>query len=75
LKGYRLVKRAQNGTSDTLIKSWTTDIFIPAYGFYLWANSSFTDISVTPDSTTSETLSDDNGIAIRLGPNDTGDDH
>jgi len=72
LKGYRMIKRAQNGTSDTLIKSWATNAFIPAYGFYLWANSSFTDISVTPDSTTSETLSNDNGIAIRYGPNDTG---
>jgi hypothetical protein len=72
LKGYRLVKRAQNGTSDALIKSWTTDTFIPAYGFYLWANSSFVGISTVPDSTTSETLSNDDGIAIRLGPNDTG---
>jgi hypothetical protein len=72
LKGYRLVKRAQNSTSDTLIKSWTTDTFIPVYGFYLWANSSFTNISATPDSMTYETLSDDNGSAIRLGPNDTG---
>ena len=72
LKGYRLVKRAQNGTNDTLIKSWTADTFIPAYGYYLWANSSFTDISTTPDSTTSETLSNDNGIALRYGENDTG---
>src|ERR1035437_9515961 len=72
LKGYRLIKRAQNNTSDTLIKSWATNTFIPSYGFYLWANSSFTDISVIPDSMTSETLSDDNGVAIRLGPNDTG---
>lgn len=72
LRGYRLVKRAQNGTSDTLIKSWTADTFIPAYGFYLWANSGYTDISVAPDATTSETLSNDNGIAIRLGSNDIG---
>jgi hypothetical protein len=72
LKGYRLVKRAQNGTSDILIKSWTVDTFIPAFGFYLWANSSYTDISVAPDATTSEDISDDNGIAIRFGPNDTG---
>ena len=72
LKGYRLVKRTGNDTNDSLIKSWTTDALIPGYGFYLWANSSFTDISVSPDSTTSETLSNDNGVAIRLGPNDTG---
>ena len=72
LKGYRLVKRVQNGASDTLIKSWTVDTFIPAYGFYLWANSDYTNISVTPDATTSESISDDNGIAIRYGSNDTG---
>jgi hypothetical protein len=72
LKGYRLVKRTGNDTNDSLIKSWTTNAFIPAFGFYLWANSSFTDISVSPDSTTSETLSNDNGVAIRFGPNDTG---
>jgi hypothetical protein len=72
LKGYRLVKRAQNGTSDTLIKSWTIGTPIPAYGFYLWANSGYTDISVITDATTSESISDDNGIAIRYGPNDTG---
>jgi hypothetical protein len=72
LKGYRLVKRAQNGTSDTLIKSWTTGTPIPAYGFYLWANSGYADISVITDATTSESISDDNGIAIRYGPNDTG---
>jgi hypothetical protein len=72
LKGYRLVKRTQTNTSDTLIKSWTVDTFIPALGFYLWANSNFADISALPDSTTSETLSNDNGIAIRYGSNDTG---
>jgi hypothetical protein len=72
LKGYRLVKRAQNSTSDTLIKSWATNAFIPAFGFYLWANSGYTNISVAPDATTSESISDDNGIAIRYGPNDTG---
>jgi hypothetical protein len=72
LRGYRLVKRAQNGTNDTLIKSWTIGTPIPAYGFYLWANSGYTDISVITDATTSESISDDNGIAIRYGPNDTG---
>jgi len=72
LKGYRLVKRTHDDTSDILIKSWTTDAFIPAYGFYLWANSGYTDTSVAPDATTSESISDDNGIAIRHGANDTG---
>ncbi len=72
IKGYRVVKRTEAGTSDTLIKSWTIDTFIPAYGFYLWANSGYTTISVPPDSTTTGGLADNNGIAIRYGANDTG---
>jgi len=72
LKGYRLVKRAGENASDVLIKSWTTGAIIPAYGFYLWANSGYADISVVPDSTTSATLSEDDAIALRLGSNDTG---
>jgi hypothetical protein len=72
LNGYRLVKRTKTGTSDTLIKSWTSDAFIPAHSFYLWANSNYADIPNTPDVTTSQTISNDNGIAIRFGSNDTG---
>lgn len=72
LNGYRLVKRTENGTTDTLIKSWTTDISIPARSFYLWANSGFSGISAVPDITTSGTISDNNGIALRFGANDIG---
>jgi PKD repeat protein len=72
LKGYRLVKRTKTGTTDTSIKSWSSDAFIPANSYYLWANGNYTDISVTPNTTTTATISDDNGIAIRLGAADTG---
>lgn len=72
LKGYRLVKRTANGTADTSIKSWTSDIFVPAKGYFLWANSNFTAISAAPDVTTTGTLANDNGVAIRLGSADTG---
>jgi len=72
LKGYRLVKRTKTGTSDLLIKSWTDDAYIPAKGFYLWANSNYLEIPSQPDVTTTVTLSDDNGVAIRFGANDTG---
>lgn len=72
LKGYRLVKRTKTGTSDTSLKSWTASTIIKAHGFYLWANSAFTDIAATPDVTTTGSLADDNGVAIRNGPNDTG---
>ena len=73
LNGYRLVKRTETGTSDFLIKSWITDIYIPARGFYLWANSGFSAISAVPDITTSSgTISDNNGVALRFGESDIG---
>lgn len=73
LNGYRLVKRTKTGTSDSSIKSWTADEYIPAGGYYLWANSDYADISAVPDIKTSATLSNDNGVAIRFGSADTGD--
>jgi hypothetical protein len=72
LNGYRLVKRTASGTTDTLLKSWTSDEFIPAYSFYLWANSSFVSISATPNATTTGSIADNNGVAVRFGANDTG---
>ncbi len=72
LNGYRLVKRTKTGTSDTSIKSWTADAYIPAKGYYLWANSDYTSITVAPDMVTSAALSNDNGIALRYGSEDTG---
>ncbi len=72
LKGYRLVKRSGTGTTDSSIKSWTEDTFIPAHSFYLWANTDFVTIPVVPDLTSTATLADNNGVAIRLGAADTG---
>lgn len=72
LNGMRLVKRTQSGTEDILMKSWTESAIVPANGYYLWANSNFTTITVPADVTTSGTLADNNGIALRHGPNDTG---
>jgi len=70
----RLVKRTKTGTSDTIIKSWNgnSEAKVPAYGFYLWANSDYTGINTTPDATTTATISADNGIALRLGYINTG---
>lgn len=72
LKGMRLVKRTKTGTADTLIKSWTDSAIVKPYSYYLWANSDFTNIVQTPDIKTSASIANDNGIAIRNGPNDTG---
>lgn len=70
LKGYRLVKRTEAGSSDVLIKVWTKDTFIPAKSFYLWSNKSYGVIRA--DSNSSATISEDNGIGLRIGANDTG---
>ncbi len=72
LKGYRLVKRTAAGTVDTLIKSWTSDTIIPPFSFYLWANTGCANLPYPADGTTSGTLSDDNGVAVRFGASDSG---
>jgi len=79
LKGFRLVKRIKDDTTDDSIKSWSASVIIPAQGYHLWANSSFaTDISAdssTGASITNRTGSDQangNGVAIRLGSMDSG---
>ncbi len=72
LKGFRLVKRTAAGTTDTSIVSWTASTIVPAHHFWLWANSTFTGISTVPDSLTTATLADNNGVALRQGAADTG---
>jgi len=72
LKGYRLVKRTKTGISDTSIKSWVTDTFVSAGGYYIWANSSFTVLSPPADIITSGSIADDNGVAVRQGLENTG---
>lgn len=71
LDGMRLVKRTKSGTSDTTIKSWTAQTLVPAQGYYLWANSSYTDL--TPNTATSGYVSNNNGIALRQGSEDSGE--
>ena len=72
LNGYKIVKRSQFGATDVSVKSFSTDVFIPPYSFYLWANSTFVEISSLPNSTTSSTLADNNGIGLRFGSLDSG---
>jgi len=72
LKGYRLVKRTKNGTEDTNIKVWQSDIWMPAHSYYLWANSGYTSLVMMPDATSTDNISPNNSIAIRYGPKDTG---
>lgn len=73
LKGHRLIKRTQTGASDSSIKSFTAETIIPAGGYFTWANSEdgFAD-SLGADSATTNSLSPDNGIALRQGAIDEG---
>lgn len=73
LKGYRLVKRTKTGTTDTSIKSWTSDAYIQSKGYYLWANSEngWAD-SLLVDAATTQTISEDNGVALRNGVENSG---
>lgn len=73
LNGYRLVKRSAEGSSDSLIKSWTDDETLAPKGYYLWANSGYAGIAAVPNVTTSASIANDNGVALRFGPNDTGE--
>ncbi|MEZ4180615.1 MAG: lamin tail domain-containing protein [Candidatus Doudnabacteria bacterium] len=74
LARVRLVKRSETGSSDSSIKSWSaaSTVSIPAHSYFLWANSDFTNIARIPDETTSSTLANNNGIALRYGDLDSG---
>ncbi len=68
LNGLRLVKRTKTGTSDSLIKSWTSPLLLNPGAVYLWANSNngfATSLNANISST--QTLANDNSIAIRDG--------
>jgi hypothetical protein len=72
LKGYRLVKRTETGSSDISIKSWTDDAYIEPRGFYVWANSNYAELLSLANVTTSATLANNNSIALRYGAENTG---
>lgn len=73
LNGYRLVKRSATGITDSSVKSFSTETLVPAYSFYLWANSGFTGLAVPANTTTLATLANDNGVGLRFGALDTGE--
>jgi len=73
LKGYRLVKRGKTSNKDSSVKVWSRETIIPAKSFYLWANTHYAFAGSSPDSTTSATISEDNGVGLRKGGLDSGD--
>ncbi|HRH33093.1 MAG TPA: lamin tail domain-containing protein [bacterium] len=73
LNGFRLVKRTSTGTSDTTIKAWSEQTLINPGDYHTWANSNNGfNISLRANSSSTQTLSNDNGIALRQGPENTG---
>ncbi|MBI2448446.1 lamin tail domain-containing protein [Candidatus Microgenomates bacterium] len=64
LDGYRLSKQSSTGTEYT-VKTFSASNIIPAFGYFLWANSSYTTISPAPDETSSQTLAANNGLALQ----------
>ncbi len=71
LNGMRLVKRTKTGTSDTTIKSWSSETLLQAGASYSWANIDIA-TQINADTNSSQTISNDNGIALRVGAEDSG---
>lgn len=72
----RLVKRAKTSAKDYTIKSWfrETEAKIPAKGSYLWvSNKDGYDLVTGADTSTSQTISENNGIGLRLGSENSGE--
>lgn len=73
LNGLRLVKRTANGTTDTTIKSWIEPTFLNPAAYYTWANSNndFATL-IQADTSSTQTIANDNGIALRDGNENSG---
>ncbi len=72
IKGWRLVKRTANGATDQTIKSWGSSTIINPDCYYLWVNNDYTELTSFANNTTSISIADNNGIALRQGPADSG---
>src|SRR6185503_626917 len=71
LSGFRLTNRTSSGASDSGIVTFVSGNTIPAHGYYLWCNTSFAS-GFACDRNTSATIANNNSIALRDGPLDTG---
>lgn len=73
LNGMRLVKRTSSGTSDTEIKAFGAGDIVPANGYYLWASSdNGYNNQIHANATTGQNIADNNSVALRNGPVDSG---
>ncbi|MDQ3685993.1 MAG: lamin tail domain-containing protein, partial [Acidobacteriota bacterium] len=78
LNGHRVVYRSAAGTSDVAVINWTADTIIPPGGYYLIAQPTGYDGTVTPDITfnaggsTGTFSGASGGLALRNGAANTG---
>lgn len=73
LDGFRLVKRNSTPTSiDDNIFTFTSSHNIPAHGYFLWTNSSLSEVNESDVSSSDVLASSSNSIALRQGILDTG---
>lgn len=74
LYGFRLVKRTASGTSDTTLKSWIEPTLLNPGAYYMWANSNNGFATLMQANTfSSQTIANDNGVAIRFGGENSGE--
>ena len=69
LDGWRLCRRSRDNQGDCAsssnsIKSFGKNDIIPAHGTYLWANTTSMYVTLPPDSMTTDTLTENNSIAL-----------
>lgn len=67
----RLVKRTSSGSSDSSLVSFTNSDIVPAHGYFLWCSSEEA-VSTTCDAVTSANIANNNSIALRQEPAQTG---
>lgn len=64
ISGFQIKKRISGG-GESSVRKFLEGSIIPAGGYFLWANTAYTDIwGIPPDATTTKKLTRDNSIAL-----------
>jgi hypothetical protein len=71
LNGFKLVTRTNSGSTDNPVVNFGSGDSIAAHSYYLWCNTSFAS-GFTCDKSSTDTVSNNNSIALRNGLLDTG---
>lgn len=71
LNGFKLVTRSSSGATDNSVVNFVTGDFIAAHSYYLWFNTSIAG-GFTCDKSTTDTVANNNNVALRDGALNTG---